>query len=203
MIIIIINYNRSNSSIWKCFSIKIFSSLNLSPLLRTFSNKTKKNMSSSLADTSSHNNTLQLDDSVLRMLLDVQPWPETIRNLHAKFDELEKSTSLSPDQKKKKRQQLEYLVEKVFPTLVPAMSELSEVIRRDVDSKSGHPAAPPTFPPTRCTPGIGEGEFEATGVVHPVVWLAQRLLRGGSERGVVSDEQHPFCELLKRAPPSH
>ena len=139
-----------------------------------------------------------LDDSVLRMLLDTHPWPETVNDFHQQFAQLQSSPSAA---NKEKEQQLRYLVEKVFPTLIPAMNDLSEVVRRDVDSKTGHPAAPPKFAPTRCSPGIGEGQYEATGVVHPVVWLAQRLLRGGADRGVVSDEEHPFCELLRRAPP--
>lgn len=142
-------------------------------------------------------NSLALDDTVLRMLLDTPPWPETLNQLHDQFRQAEANKDT------KKLQQLSYLVEKVLPTLIPAMNDLSEVVRRDVDAKSGHPAAPPSFLPTRCAPALGEGQYEATGVVHPVTWLAQRLMRGGADRGVVSDVEHPFCELLKRAPPTN
>ena len=136
------------------------------------------------------------DDHILRMLLDAAPWPETLSEVHAEF----RAAAASGDAQRTQR--LQYLVDKVFPTLLPALNDLTEVVRRDVDARTGHPAAPPTFAATRCAPALGEGQYAATGVVHPVVWLAQRLLRGGADRGVVSDAEHPFCELMRRAPPS-
>lgn len=138
---------------------------------------------------------LALDDKVLRMLLDIQPWPSTMAELHSRC------ATAEADIGDKQAKQFDYLVKKVFPTLIPAMNDLTEVVRRDVDARSGHPAAPPTFQATRCSPAVGEGQYPATGVVHPIVWLAQRLMRGGPDRGVGSDADHPLCELMRRAPP--
>ncbi|KAK7199822.1 hypothetical protein NESM_000029300 [Novymonas esmeraldas] len=76
-----------------------------------------------------------------------------------------------------------YLVENVFPTLVPALQDLIRRYRGEIDT----------------------GSTTSTTQVDPVMWLAQYLLRNNTHSGASRLARHPFQVIntaaLNREPP--
>ncbi|KAG8343671.1 hypothetical protein ERJ75_001675300 [Trypanosoma vivax] len=110
-------------------------------------------------------------ESMMVRLIEEQLW--------CGYDEVEKLVGLPLDD-----ENITYLRERVFPTLIPALYELA---RREQQ--------------LALNPGSSRGSYGPTGNTHPISWLAQYLLRNNTQDSAAIRE-HPYVmvnnELLRK-----
>jgi hypothetical protein len=86
----------------------------------------------------------------------------------------------------------QFLARQVFPTLIPALHRLLELVAEDMQKNGGS---------VRGFDGNAEARkavanYGATGSCHPIVWLAQYLMRNASRHSDALAD-HPFTTVLE------
>jgi hypothetical protein len=91
-----------------------------------------------------------------------------------------------------------YLAHDVFPTLVPALHELLQLVVKHEEQRKATarlPAVPVTSSSAATAPGLPD--YGPTAHTHPVDWLAQYLFRNNPKHSKAL-QRHPYCVISKQ-----
>ena len=132
-----------------------------------------------------------MDPKLVANLLDDMVWA-----LNADVDEHYAKTAKGISGSDADSADAKYLAHDVFPTLVPALHELLQLVVKHQEAvAAGKPI--PAVPVTSSIPNApGLPNYGPTAHTHPVDWLAQYLFRHNPKHGK-SLENHPYCAITR------
>ena len=136
---------------------------------------------------------MPVDPKLISNLLDDMVWAVNtdVENHYAKAAAKASSASETDSADAK------YLAHDVFPTLVPALHELLQLVvkHQEAAGAGGKPAAAvPVTSSAVNAPGLPN--YGPTAHTHPVDWLAQYLFRHNPKH-TDALEHHPYCVITK------
>jgi hypothetical protein len=83
----------------------------------------------------------------------------------------------------------QYLQEKIYPTLVPAIARMLELANRDM----AHRGTSEVWAPHASIEGKKDApDYGPTGRAHPITWLAEYLMRNSTQHGSTHLSEHPY-----------